>query len=91
MRHFCWRKNAYVCPTVNVEKLWSLVSKQTLEYYTKNAGGKAPVIDVNAAGIFKVLGKGDMPKVPVIVKARFFSKEAEKKITEVGGVCVLTA
>jgi len=37
-----------------------------------------------------VLGKGVLPKQPVIVKARFFSKGAEKKIKSVGGSCVLT-
>ncbi len=51
---------------------------------------QAPVIDVTKSGYFKVLGKGALPKVPVIVKARFFSKLAEKKIKEAGGVCVLS-
>jgi large subunit ribosomal protein L27Ae len=43
------------------------------------------------AGYFKVLGKGVLPKQPVIVRAKFFSKAAERKIKAVGGVCVLTA
>ncbi len=38
-----------------------------------------------------MLGKGVLPKQPVIVKAKFFSKEAERKINDVGGVCVMTA
>jgi len=38
-----------------------------------------------------VLGKGSLPKIPVIVKARFFSKRAEEKIKEAGGVCMITA
>ncbi|GFR65491.1 60S ribosomal protein L27a-like [Elysia marginata] len=42
-------------------------------------------------GYYKVLGKGHLPKRPVIVKAKFFSKTAEKRIKEVGGACVLTA
>jgi hypothetical protein len=42
-------------------------------------------------GYFKVLGKGLLPKQPVIVKAKFFSKSAERKIKAVGGVAVLTA
>jgi large subunit ribosomal protein L27Ae len=37
------------------------------------------------------LGKGLIPKQPVIVKAKFFSRKAEEKIKEVGGCCVLTA
>ncbi len=51
----------------------------------------APVIDVTKYGVFKVLGKGQLPEQPVVVKAKFFSKLAEKKIKEVGGACVLTA
>jgi ribosomal protein L15 len=42
-------------------------------------------------GYFKVLGKGVLPKQPVIVKAKNFSKEAEDKIKAVGGACVLVA
>ena len=51
----------------------------------------APVIDVTKYGIFKVLGKGELPNQPVVVKARFVSKLAEKKIKDVGGAVVLTA
>jgi large subunit ribosomal protein L27Ae len=77
-------------PGINLDKLWSLVSEQTR---TKYAGEKkkAPVIDVSRAGYTKVLGKGALPKQPVIVKARFFSRQAEEKIKAVGGACVLTA
>lgn len=42
-------------------------------------------------GYYKVLGKGVLPKQPVIVKAKFFSRKAEDKIKKVGGVCVLQA
>ena len=42
-------------------------------------------------GYYKVLGKGKLPKQPVIVKAKFFSRLAEEKIKAVGGACVLTA
>ena len=78
------------CPSINLDKIWSLVSEQTREKYAENTK-KAPVIDISRAGFFKVLGKGNLPKQPVIVKARFFSKIAEKKIKEVGGACILTA
>jgi large subunit ribosomal protein L27Ae len=78
------------CPSINLDKIWSLVSEQTREKSATNEK-KAPVIDITRAGFFKVLGKGNLPKQPVIVKARFFSKVAEKKIKEVGGACILTA
>ena len=42
-------------------------------------------------GYYKLLGKGRLPKQPVIVKAKFFSKQAEDKIKAVGGACVLCA
>merc|ERR1712094_96855 len=77
-------------PLLSVERLWSLVSEQTRLYYAKNTD-KAPVIDVLKAGFMKVMGKGELPKQPMIVKARYFTKEAETKIKEAGGVCVLVA
>jgi large subunit ribosomal protein L27Ae len=89
MRHFHYKKNQYYCPVINVEKLWTLVSEQTRKNPPKD--GKLPIIDVTRAGYFKVLGKGKLPPIPAIVKAKFFSKIAEKKIKKAGGVCVLTA
>merc|ERR1711865_461053 len=87
-------ENMYFCPVVNVDRLWTLVSTQTRTEYQKEevkAKGKVPVIDVTKAGFFKVLGKGTLPDQPVIVKARFFSKQAEEKIRAVGGACVAIA
>jgi len=49
------------------------------------------VIDVTKSGYFKVLGKGTLPKIPIIVKAKTISSLAEKKIKEVGGAVVLVA
>merc|ERR1711876_6847 len=77
-------------PGVNLDKLWSLVSEQTRLKYA-GVKDKAPVIDISKAGYCKVLGKGVVPKQPVIVKARFFSRVAEEKIKAVGGACILTA
>ena len=42
-------------------------------------------------GYFKVLGGGELPDQPLVVKAKVFSKDAEKKIKAVGGACVLVA
>ena len=49
------------------------------------------MIDCNRAGLFKVLGKGMLPKLPIVVKAKLFSKDAENKIKAVGGVCITEA
>ncbi|GFH12979.1 60S ribosomal protein L27a [Haematococcus lacustris] len=90
MRHFHLQKNKYFNPIINLDKLWSLAGEQVR---TDAASDKsvAAVIDVTKHGYFKVLGKGQLPEQPVVVKAKFFSKLAEKKIKEVGGACILTA
>jgi ribosomal protein L15 len=42
-------------------------------------------------GYSKVLGKGRIPEIPIVVRARYVSKEAERKIKEAGGVVELVA
>jgi len=92
MRHYHYQKNQYFSPSVNVEKLWTLVSDQTRAKYAKaGAKDKVPVIDTTRAGFTKVLGGGKLPNQPVIVKAKFFSRLAEEKIKAAGGVALLTA
>lgn len=49
------------------------------------------MIDLLSLGYAKVLGKGSLPNVPLVVKARYVSKEAERKITEAGGRVQLVA
>jgi len=44
MRHFHLTRQKYYCPSLNLDKLWSLVTDQTREYYQKHTD-KAPVID----------------------------------------------
>lgn len=44
MRHFHLTRQKYWCPTINLDKLWSLVSDQTREHY-KEKKDVAPVID----------------------------------------------
>lgn len=46
MRYFHLTRNKYHCPTINLDKIWSLVSEQTREYYQDKKDGPAPVIDV---------------------------------------------
>jgi large subunit ribosomal protein L27Ae len=38
-----------------------------------------------------VLGKGQLPPQPIVVKAKFVSKLAESKIKQVGGAVELVA
>ena len=92
MRQFHFKKNPVMVPSVNVDKLWALVGEEALAAATAAAGkGQAAVIDLTKYGVFKLLGKGDLPKVPVVVKARFVSRGAEAKIKAAGGAVQLTA
>jgi large subunit ribosomal protein L27Ae len=90
MRFFHLNKNAAHQPSINLDKLWTLVTEQS-RLLAANNKERIPVIDVTKAGYFKVLGKGFLPSQPVVVKAKFFSKIAESKIKAVGGACLLTA
>ncbi|GAU96773.1 hypothetical protein RvY_08165 [Ramazzottius varieornatus] len=91
MRQFHLNRNHSFCPVLNVDRIWTLVSDQAKDQAQSRKDGKAPVIDLVRAGYHKVLGKGNIPKIPVIVKAKFFSRLAEEKIKRVGGACVLVA
>uniref|UniRef100_A0A8C8TZ78 Large ribosomal subunit protein uL15 n=1 Tax=Peromyscus maniculatus bairdii TaxID=230844 RepID=A0A8C8TZ78_PERMB len=65
--------------------------EQTRVNAAKNKTGAAPIIDIVRSGYYKVLGKGKLPKQPVIVKVKVFSRRDEEKIKGVGGACVLVA
>lgn len=54
------------------------VSEQTQVNAAKNKIGAAPIMDVVRWGYYRVLGKETLPKQPVIVRAKFFSRRAEK-------------
>merc|ERR1712203_132284 len=86
MRHYHFKKNAATVrshkPSVNVCDLPAMAPAAD--------GAKLPVLDLTAKGIFKVLGKGHVAR-PLIVKARFVSRIAERKLKSVGGAVVVTA
>ena len=70
----------------------SLVPAEKREEYLQNKNtDTVPVIDLLPLGYSKVLGKGRLPNIPIVVRARWVSKLAEKKITEAGGVVELVA
>uniref|UniRef100_A0A8C5P146 Large ribosomal subunit protein uL15 n=1 Tax=Jaculus jaculus TaxID=51337 RepID=A0A8C5P146_JACJA len=78
MRHYHLKGNKS-CPTVNLDKLWTLVSEQTMVNAAKNKTRVAPINDVMRSGYYKVLGKGKLP-----------NRRAEK-IKGVGGAYPLVA
>jgi large subunit ribosomal protein L27Ae len=89
MRQFHLLKNRNFTPTINIDKIFNIAGEGVYEA-AKAGAGKAPVIDLVSLGVFKLLGNGQI-NVPVIVKAKYFSKLAEQKIKEAGGACLLTA
>jgi large subunit ribosomal protein L27Ae len=94
MRHFHKTKNPSFTPSANVGDLWHLLGKETLakaEAEAKKGSKQAAMIDLTERGIFKLLGKGELPKLPIVVKAREVSAIAERKIKAVGGAIILTA
>ncbi|EGW12506.1 60S ribosomal protein L27a [Cricetulus griseus] len=46
MRHYHLKMNQSFRPTVNLDKLWTLVSEQARVNAAKNKTGAAPIIDV---------------------------------------------
>ena len=90
IRTFNLQRNRLHFPSINIDKVWNLLTEQS-RLKSATTPDRIPVIDVTKAGYFKVLGKGFLPTQPVVIKAKFFSKIAEKKIRAIGGACVLTA
>ncbi|KAG2381901.1 hypothetical protein C9374_005693 [Naegleria lovaniensis] len=92
IRRFHMNKNHFLTTSVNLDELWKIAGEQVYNQAKEGKfGTKAVVIDAHKAGFDKVLGRGDLPKIPIVVRARLFSKSAEEKIKAVGGVCELTA
>ncbi|XP_070277424.1 large ribosomal subunit protein uL15-like [Myotis yumanensis] len=46
VRHYHLKGNQSFCPTVNLDKLWTLVREQTRVNAAKSKTGAAPIIDV---------------------------------------------
>ena len=88
MKRYHVKPAQYHMPTVNIDRLWSFVPR---DIYEAASADKAPVVDVTKLGYFKVLGKGALPSKPIVVKAKFVSALAEKKIKAAGGAVVLVA
>ncbi len=77
MRTFHLKRNLQFCPTINVDRLWSLLPEGVYEQ-AKSGSEQAPLIDVTKLGYFKVLGKGNLPNLPLVVKAKYFSKDVSR-------------
>lgn len=82
------KKNATYAKPIAAAQLWSLIPREQMFSIAKNEG-EVPVIDVRQFGYHVVLaGKLPMER-PIIVKARYFTKNAEAEITRVGGRAII--
>lgn len=88
MRHFHKKNNPNWKPTINLSNVTKFVATELLKKAKK--GEALPVVDLLAHGFSKLLGGGQL-QIPIIVKARFVSQIAEKKIRKAGGAVVLQA
>lgn len=90
MKEFTPRENKKFMPYIDVSHLWSLVEKAGQLDEFINSTENVPVVNLTEFGYFKVIGGGDQPIKPIVVKARQFTPEAERKIVAAGGQCLLT-
>lgn len=79
------------CKEINLDKIWTLLSEDSRKNFLNGTSKLAPVIDVTKSGFHKVCGRGRLPNTPVIVKARYFTEKAQRRIQAIGGACVLVA
>ena len=86
MRHYHKKFNPTWKPTLNLNQIAKLIPKEELAL----PAGKLPVVDLLAHGYAKLLGNGSV-QVPCIIKARYVSERAAKKLKQAGGACVLQA
>jgi large subunit ribosomal protein L27Ae len=88
LRHLHRKHNVDWKPTINLHNIASLIPAAELEKSKK--GDVLPVVDLLSHGYAKLLGNGSV-QVPCIIKARYVSEKAEKKLKKVGGAVVLQA
>ncbi|KAG5492255.1 hypothetical protein GH5_01173 [Leishmania sp. Ghana 2012 LV757] len=88
MDHYHRKKNPAWKPAINLNNLTRLIAADEAARATR--GGSLPVVDLQSCGYAKLLGNGHI-QAPCIVKARYVSKLADKKIRKAGGAVVLQA
>jgi large subunit ribosomal protein L27Ae len=86
MRHYHKKANPTWKPAVNLCQLAKFIP----DIAKAKKGGELPVIDLLERGYAKLLGNGIVP-APCIVRARYVSKLAEKKLKAAGGFVELQA
>lgn len=82
------KKNAAWAKSISTARLWNLIPEEQRNNILSN-NDAVPVVCTRDFGYHVVLG-GELPlDRPMIVKARHFTKNAEKAITEAGGKAII--
>ncbi|KAI4290932.1 large subunit ribosomal protein L27Ae [Pancytospora philotis] len=81
------KKNALWAKEISAAKLWSLIPAEQRRSFMAN--DEVPVIDARAFGYHVVIGGKLSLDRPVIVKARYFTKNAEQEIVGAGGKAII--
>lgn len=82
------KKNATWATRVSSARLWHLIPEdQRSKFLTTDA---VPVIDCRAFGYHVVVGGEISVNKPIVVKARYFTKNAEREIERVGGKAIIS-
>ena len=79
IRVFRLHKNREFSESINLDKLWNLLSEEARNKFLTDKS-KAAVIDVTKGGYTKVLGRGRLPNVPVVIKAKFLVRRQNEEL-----------
>jgi len=88
MRHFHKKANPTWKPAMNLSEVAKLIPADQAAKAKK--GDAIPTVDLLTHGYAKILGGGHI-QVPCIVRARYVSLKAERKIKKAGGAVILQA
>lgn len=83
------KKNATWAKSITAARLWNLIPEEQRNVFMKQADA-VPVIDARAFGYHVVLGGKLALDRPLIVKARYFTKNAEQEILNAGGKVIIS-
>ncbi|ORD99741.1 R27A [Hepatospora eriocheir] len=88
MLNFHVKKNAEIKKSISLAKVYGLMDSESRKEVLNNES-ISPVIDVREFG-YHVVVAGELPlERPLVVKARYFTKNAEQQIANVGGKAII--
>lgn len=88
MKCYHENKNATWAKPISAAKLWSLIPAE--QRATLMQSDSVPVIDARAFGYHVVIGGKLALDRPIVVKARYFTKNAEEEIVNAGGKAIIS-